>query len=104
MQENFEKREIEKKITTDSRKIMETLLGKTKVIRNWRWWYYEEILERFSEVISVKSKKLLTNLIRVLKKYKKHFPQTLKKNFDGNFVIFSRQFLEELAKNYGNLK
>ncbi len=49
-------REIEKKIWTDSRKIMETLLGKAEVIRNW-YWYYEEILENFFEVISVKSKK-----------------------------------------------
>ncbi len=36
---------------------METLLGKTEVIRNWRWRYYEEILENFFELTSVKSKK-----------------------------------------------
>ncbi len=27
------------------------------------------------------------------------FPKHLKKHLDGNFVIFSRQFLEELTKN-----
>ncbi len=36
---------------------MESLLGKTEVIRNWCWRYYEIILENFFEVISVKSQK-----------------------------------------------
>ncbi len=93
-------REIENNILTDSRKITETLLGKTEVIRNWWWRYYEEILENFFEVIWVKSKKLGRNLMKIMKKYRKHFAQTLKKYFDGNFVKFSRWFLEELAKNY----
>ncbi len=75
------------------------IIGKTEVIRNWCWQYYDGILKSFSEVISVKSKKL-----EILKKYRKHFAQTFKKNFDGNFVIFSMQFWEGLAKNYGNFK
>ncbi len=77
---------------------METLLGKTE------FWYYEGILGSFPEVISVKSKKLGRNLIKVLKKYRKHFARTFKNHFDENVVEFSRQFLEELAKNYGNFK
>ncbi len=74
-------------------------MGKTKIIRNIRWQYYEGTLESSSEVISAKSKKLRRNLIKILKKYRKHFAQTFKKHFDGNFVEFSRQFLDELAKN-----
>ncbi len=36
---------------------METLLGKIKVIQNWCFRYYEEILESLSEIISVKLRK-----------------------------------------------
>ncbi len=50
-------REIDKKIWTDSSKIMETLFRKIEVIWNRCWRYYEEILENVDEVISVKSKK-----------------------------------------------
>ncbi len=45
---------MEKKILNNFKKIMETLLGKIKVIRNLCCWYYEEILESLSEIISVK--------------------------------------------------
>ncbi len=62
LQQNFEI----KKILTDSRKLMETLLRKSEVIRNW-WRYYEEILESFSKVISMKSKTLRRNLIKIEK-------------------------------------
>ncbi len=77
---------------------METLLGKAEVIRNWCW--YEEILESFSEVISVKLGK---NYKEIFEKLWKNIGNTshelLKKHFDGNFVKFSKQFLEELTKN-----
>ncbi len=43
-------------ILNDSRKIMKTLLEKTEIIRNW-YWYYKEQLESFSKVISMKSEK-----------------------------------------------
>ncbi len=46
-------RELGKKISNDSRKIMETLLGKIVVVWNWSW-NYEKNLESFSEIISVK--------------------------------------------------
>ncbi len=85
---------MEKKTLTDSKKIMETLLGQTEVIWNWRWRYYEEILEKFFEIIQWNPKKLRRNLIKIMKKYRKHFAQTFKNHFDGNFVKFSRWFLK----------
>ncbi len=91
-------KEIEKKILNDSMKIMETLLGKVEVIRNW-CWYYEEILKSFSKIISVKLGK---NYEEILEKIWKNIGNILHKfsykHFDGNFVKFSRQFLEELMK------
>ncbi len=51
---------------------METLLGKIEVNRN-----YEEILESFSEIISVKlGKKLCRNLRKTWKKYWKYIART----------------------------
>ncbi len=58
-------KEIEKTILNDSGKIMETLLGKTEVIRNLYRWYKVEILKSFSEVISVK---LVNNYEEILEK------------------------------------
>ncbi len=72
--ENFEKilRKIKRNWEENfkySRKIMKTLLGKIEVIQNWCCWYYEEILENFSEIISVKlgesKKKSLKNFEKI---------------------------------------
>ncbi len=41
------------KIFNDSKKIMETLLEKIEIIWNW-CWEYKEILESFSETVSMK--------------------------------------------------
>ncbi len=58
-------------------KVLETLLGKIELIQNWYSWYYKEILESFSEIISVKfRKKNEKNCRKTLKKYRKHFAQT----------------------------
>ncbi len=56
---------IEKKILNNSRKINEILLGKIEVIRNRCCCYYEEILEIFSGIISVKVGK---NYVEILEK------------------------------------
>ncbi len=53
---------MEKKILNDPRKIVETLLGKTEVIRNW-YWYYKEI----------KKKIFWNNLSKIKKKRQKKF-------------------------------
>ncbi len=79
---------------------METLLGKIEVIRNWRYWYYEEILESFSEIISVK---LRENSEEILERLWKNIGNTsyklFKKSSDRNFMIFQYNFW----KNYENL-
>ncbi len=36
-------RDVEKKISNDSKKIVETLLGTIEIIRNWCRWYYEKM-------------------------------------------------------------
>ncbi len=80
---------------------MEALLGKTEVIRNFWCWYYEKILENFLKIISVKLGK---NCEKILEKLWKNIGNTsqklFKKQFDGNFMKFSRQFLEELKKTW----
>ncbi len=68
-------RENEKKILKDSRKIMETLAEKTEVIRNW-CWYYEEVLESFPEIISLK---FVKNCEEILEKLWKDIGNTSQK-------------------------
>ncbi len=79
-QRNYQKilknfREIRKKILNNSRKIRETLLGKIEVIRNWYFWYYEEILESFSEIILMKLGKYYKEIF-VLEKLWKNIENT----------------------------
>ncbi len=59
--ENFKKKKLKtkKKILNDSRQIIKTLSGKTAIIWNWCYWYYEEILDGFSKIILVKLEKKL---------------------------------------------
>ncbi len=94
---------------------MEILLRKTEVIWIWRWRYYEEILENFFEVISVKSKKTTKNFN---KNYEKNIRNTLQKllkiilteilwNFQGDFWKNSQRitetsdnFIEKLHRNH----
>ncbi len=79
---------------------MEILLGKIKVIRNWCFWYFEETLENFSEIISVKLGKNYEEIVEKLCKNIWNTSHKLEKiHFDGNVVKFSKQFLEEWAKN-----
>ncbi len=83
---------------------MEILLGKTEVIRNLCCQYYEEILESFSKIISVKlGKKLRRNLRKTLKKYRKYFAQTFIKIFCWKLSeIFNAIFDRIYEKLYGN--
>ncbi len=57
---------------------MEILLGKTKVVRNWRW-HYEEILEIFSEIILVKLRKTYEEILQKLWKSMGNASHKLKK-------------------------
>ncbi len=80
---------------------MEILFGKTEVIRNWCCWYYEEILENLSGIISVKLGKNYEEIVEKLWKNIGNRSHKLKKTyFDENLVKFSRQFFDELTKNY----
>ncbi len=56
-------REINKKIFHYFGRIMEILLGKIEVIRNW-CWYYEEILESFSAIILAKLEKYYEEILK----------------------------------------
>ncbi len=87
MKIGFDLRKIEKKILNDCRKIMEGLLGKTEVIRNW-CWCYEIILKRFFE-----------NGRKILKKFRKYFAQTFKKTFDGTIGQKSKK-ISRTPKKY----
>ncbi len=51
-----------------SGKLWKKLLGKTQVNRNWCCWHYEEILEIFSEIISVKLRKNYEKILEKLGK------------------------------------
>ncbi len=56
---------------------METLFGRIEVI--WKWcWYYEEILESFSEIISVKFEKNWEKML-----------QKICKNLEGDTELLS---------------
>ncbi len=69
-----------RKILNYSRKFMEILLGKIEVIRDRCFWYYEEILESLSEIISVKlGKKPRRNLRKTLKNVENTLYKLLKK-------------------------
>ncbi len=90
LQENFE--EIYKKLIENFKwfqKNLRVLLESIEVVRNWYHWYYEEILENVSEIISAKLGK------KILKKRWKNVRNPLhklekKKYFDRNLVKFSR--------------
>ncbi len=83
----------------DSRNVIETLLGKIEVMKNWYCGYYEEILWSFFEIISVKLKKNYEGILENLwKNIGNRLRKLKKKHFVGSFVKFFRQFLE-LAKN-----
>ncbi len=76
--ENYKKisknlRKIETRLLNDTKKIIEILLRKIEVIRNWCCWYYEEILENLSEIISVKLGK---NYEEIFKKHWKNMGNT----------------------------
>ncbi len=93
-----------KKILNVSRKNMETLLGKSKVIRNG-CSYYKEILWSFLEIISIKLRKNYEKILENLKKYRKHFAQTQKKIFRRKFCEILREiFGKTYEKLFGNFK
>ncbi len=90
---------MEKKILNGSGKIMETLLGKTKVIRNCSYWYHEEIVDSFSEIISMKLEKNYEEILEKLRKNITNASHRLWKNILMKTEKFSRQFLEEFTNN-----
>ncbi len=71
---------------------MEILLKKVKVpILNWYCWYYEEILDNYSEIMSGKLGKTTEKSKKTSKKKKENISHKLfKKHMSGNVVKFSR--------------
>ncbi len=69
-------RKIEKKILNDSRKILETLLGKIEVIPSWWLISRRNYIKFFSNDFSEIGKKLSRNFEKTLKKYEKLFAWT----------------------------
>ncbi len=67
---------------------METFLGKTEVSQNWFRWYYNDVFESFSEIISTKSGKNYEKILGKNVGITSH--KLYKKHLDGNFVKFSR--------------
>ncbi len=70
--ENFEKilkkfkKNWEENFECFQESYMKTLLGKIEEIRNWCFWYYGEILENFSEIISAKFGKSYEEILKNL--------------------------------------
>ncbi len=94
---NFE--ELWRKFWINSRK----LRRHTETIFNYYCCQdYEEVFKKFSWNFYEIVKKIRRNLTETWKKYRKYFVRIFK-TFDGNFVIFSSQFLrtkEQLVKKY----
>ncbi len=76
---------------------MEAIMGKIEIIWNWYYWYYEEILESFSEIISVRFGKNCEEILETLRKNMENISNKLWKN------IYWLKFCEICKANFGRI-
>ncbi len=93
-------------MSSDSKKIMETLLGKTDVIWNW-CGYYEESLQRLSEICDFGE--IGKNYEKILEKVWKNIGNIShnllkKKTFRWKPREISKELSGTYEKLYGNFK